>query len=147
MEDMLSDQQQKAWETGIWPGQSRVKIYLILACQVFPILRKHEYEKCSYSSEGGRTDLTFSPHHRPLCLPLEGLHIFHPDGCAMRDYHFMSAGKTREGPHVVYRETRSGVNGKCREQPRPDVNVTTIYGSPILMQGMNRPFASEYVIP
>jgi hypothetical protein len=62
MEDTLSDQQQKAWATGIWPGQSRVEIYLILACRVFLILRKHEYEKCSYSSGGAdQSDLLPTP--------------------------------------------------------------------------------------
>ena len=111
-EGILSDQQQKVWATGIWPGQSRVKIYLIPACQVFSILRKHEYYgECACSSEGEeRRDLTFltnPPHHRLLCLSLEGLHIFHPDGSVIPDYHFMSAGETREGPHVVY----------CTEKP------------------------------
>ncbi len=53
----------------------------------------------------------------------------------MPDCHFMSAGEAREGPHVVYRETRSDVNGKYREQPYPDVKVRTIYGSPIAHVG------------
>ena len=53
----------------------------------------------------------------------------------MPDYHFMSAGETREGPHDVYRETRSGVSGKYRMQPYPDVKIRTIYGSPIARVG------------
>src|ERR1700755_1204830 len=120
MEDILSDQQQKVWApvSGLDSPES---IYLILACQVFSILRKHKYRECSCSSEGGRSersDLLDKPsHHRLLCLPLEGLHVFHPDGCVTPDCHFMSAGETREGPHAVYRETRSGVNGNYREQP------------------------------
>jgi hypothetical protein len=82
-----------------------------------------------------RRDLTTPLHHRLLCIPLEGLHIFHPDGCVTLDYRFMSAGEAREGPHVVYRETRSCVNGNYREQPYPDVKVRTIYGLPIAHVG------------
>jgi hypothetical protein len=46
-----------------------------------------------------RTDLTFSinppPHHRLVCLPSEGEHIFHPDGCVIPDYHFMGAERQK----------------------------------------------------
>ena len=63
----------------------------------------------------------------------------------MPDYRFMGAGETREGPHIVYRETRSGVSGNCREYPHPDFNVITIYIFIVhhsLAEGMNRPFTS-----
>ena len=53
----------------------------------------------------------------------------------MPDYRFMGAGETREGPHIVYRETRSGVSGNCREYPHPDFNVITIYSSPFARGG------------
>jgi hypothetical protein len=53
----------------------------------------------------------------------------------MRNYQLMGAGETTEGPHIVYRETRSGVSGNCREQSHPEVNVITIYSSPIARAG------------
>jgi hypothetical protein len=53
----------------------------------------------------------------------------------MRDYHFMGAGETTEGPLIAYRETRSGESGNCRGQPHPDINVMTIYSSPIARAG------------
>ena len=58
----------------------------------------------------------------------------------MPDYHFMGAGETREGPHIVYSETRSNLNGICREQRHPDVNVIAIYSSRFARGGNEQAF-------
>lgn len=103
-EDILSDQQQKVWATGIWPVQSRVKIYLILAC------------RCSLF-------LLTNPRTTDRC-------VFHWRDCTSFIRMAVSC--------VVYRETRSGVNGNNREQPYPDVKVRTIYGSSIAHVGSEK---------
>lgn len=62
---------------------------------------------CAQARGEERTDLAFStnsPHHGIVCLPSEEQHIFYPGGRIMRDYHFMGAGGTTEGPHIAYRE-------------------------------------------